>query len=162
MWVFGYGSLAALPGAQPATLAGYRRTWGVAMDNSVDLPGYKVYEDGDGSRPAVCVAFLDVEPDPVGEVAGAVIEVDVHALADLDVRERSYVRADVTGLVDGGGEGVVYVYHGRPERRAIARAARGDGRLVVQREYLELVTAALGAVEPPDCPVVDLAQRTLP
>jgi cation transport regulator ChaC len=44
-WVFGYGSLlpagvAALPaGAVPCRLRGWRRTWGVAMDNARDLPG---------------------------------------------------------------------------------------------------------------------------
>ena len=51
MWVFGYGSLASLPGAQPAVLEGHERSWGVAMDNTVELPGYKVYEDADGTGP---------------------------------------------------------------------------------------------------------------
>ncbi|HEX6388342.1 MAG TPA: gamma-glutamylcyclotransferase family protein [Solirubrobacteraceae bacterium] len=151
MWVFGYGSLAALPGAEPATLAGHRRTWGVAMDNRVEIPGYKVYEDAGGNRPAVCVAFLDVEPDEHASVSGARIEVDDGALADLDARERSYERVEV--------QPGVFVYRGRAERRAIAAAARRDGRLVVQRDYLELVRAALGAVEEPDCPVVDLIMR---
>lgn len=154
MWVFGYGSLAALPGAEPATLAGHRRTWGVAMDNTVEIPGYKVYEDADGQRPAVCVAFLDVEPDGDATVAGARIEVDDAALAELDLRERSYERVAV--------DDDVWVYRGRAERRAIATQARAEGRLVVQREYYELVLSALGSVEPPGCPVVDLALRPLP
>jgi len=162
MWVFGYGSLAALPGAQRAVLAGHRRSWGVAMDNTVELPGYKVYEDADGSRPPVCVAFLDVQPDPHASVAGGCIEVDAQALADLDARERSYERADVTGLVDGTGEGPVFVYRGRDEPRARAAAARHDRRLVVQREYLELVRAALGEVEAPDVPIVDLVLKPTP
>ena len=42
--VFGYGSLVA-DGAQPCELRGFRRFWGVAMDNRVDLPGYKHFED---------------------------------------------------------------------------------------------------------------------
>jgi hypothetical protein len=151
MWVFGYGSLAALPGARPATLADHRRKWGVAMDNTVELPGYKVYEDAHGNRPAVCVAFLDVEPDAAATVRGARIEVDAQGLANLDVRERSYERAEVQ---PGG-----FVYRGRPERRALAATARREGRLVVQREYYELVRAALGDVEEPDCPVVDLIRR---
>jgi hypothetical protein len=151
MWVFGYGALAALPGAEPATLAGHRRTWGVAMDNTVEVPGYKVYEDADGNRPAVCVAFLDVEPEESATVSGARIELDEDALAELDARERSYDRVEV----DPG----VFVYRGRAERRALAAAARRDGRLVVQREYLELVRAALGDVESPDCPVMDLIKK---
>ena len=34
-------------------LHGYRRQWGVAMDNRRDLPGYKHYTDEFGLRPAV-------------------------------------------------------------------------------------------------------------
>ena len=64
MYVFGYGSLVALPDAVPARLRGYRRVWGVAMDNTVATPGYKVYENPEGARPAVAVAFLDLAEDP--------------------------------------------------------------------------------------------------
>jgi hypothetical protein len=151
MWVFGYGSLMALPGAEPGTLEGHRRTWGVAMDNTVELPGYKVYETANGIRPPVCVAFLDVQPDAGATVSGARVAVDAHALADLDLRERSYERIEVA---PGG-----FVYRGRPQQRALAAAARREGRLVVQRDYLELVRAVLGDVEDPDCPVVDLVRR---
>jgi hypothetical protein len=62
-YVFGYGSLAAWAGRGEALaeLAGARRVWGVAMDNRVEIPGYKVYVDpADGSRPPVHVAFLDL------------------------------------------------------------------------------------------------------
>src|SRR3954470_12595542 len=75
--VFGYGSLVDGP-VRPAVLPGWRRTWGIAMDNAVDLPGYKHYEvPGTGERPAVMVAFLDVapDPDPAAEVPGVVFEV---------------------------------------------------------------------------------------
>ncbi len=65
-YVFGYGSLVAEgEGCHVAVLRGYRRVWGVAMDNSVDLPGYKCYRlRADLSRPAVFVAFVDVVRDP--------------------------------------------------------------------------------------------------
>ena len=37
------------------------------MDNRVDIPGYKSYRlRADGSRPAVFVAFVDIEPDRGG------------------------------------------------------------------------------------------------
>src|SRR3712207_7042258 len=50
-WVFGYASLVDRPGAHEAELRGFHRRWNAAMDNSVDLPGYKHYLDpGDGSR----------------------------------------------------------------------------------------------------------------
>ncbi len=154
MWVFGYGSLAALPGAHPAVLEGHRRSWGVAMDNTVELPGYKVYEDANGNRPAVCVAFVDVAPAAGMSVRGARIEVDDEALADLDTRERSYERVQV------GAD--VWVYRGREEPRARAVRARREGRLVVQREYYELVRAAIPEIEAPDVPVVDLVLKPTP
>ena len=61
-WVFAYGSLlpaghAMLPeGAVAADLHGWRRSWSVAMDNSVDLPDYKHYVGPDGHRPDLMVA----------------------------------------------------------------------------------------------------------
>jgi hypothetical protein len=69
-YVFGYGSLAAagLAGLNRtprregfvADLEGFERGWGVAMDNTRTVPGYKCYVDRTGSRPDVCVAFLDL------------------------------------------------------------------------------------------------------
>ena len=102
--VFGYGSLVALPGAVRSELGGHRRLWGVAMDNAVDIPGYKRYLAPDGSRPDVCVAFLDIEPDACGSVIGACFA--VADLAALDCREHNYERVDVTdGLADPPGLG---------------------------------------------------------
>ena len=91
-FVFGYGSLAALAdGAVPSRtpraegfvcdLPGYRRQWGVAMDNRRDLPGYKHYTDELGERPAVFVCFLDIETDPRGSVNGLCVPVDGARLA---------------------------------------------------------------------------------
>jgi hypothetical protein len=60
-YVFGYGSLVAPLGLDlararrregfVADLPGFRRVWGVAMDNRRDLPGYKCYVDADGRHP---------------------------------------------------------------------------------------------------------------
>src|SRR4051794_25328348 len=74
-YVFGYGSLAAdLPGSHAAVLRGRRRGWGVAMDNAVDVPGYKHYRlRRDGSRPRVFVAFLDLFDDPAGATIGVCV-----------------------------------------------------------------------------------------
>lgn len=170
-WVFGYGSLVALPEARPATLQGFRRVWGVAMDNSVAVPGYKVYEKPDGSRPACAVAFLDLEPCAGAEVDGALLRADPSVLTVLDARERQYERIDVTPHVAGAGSGKTYTYVGRAEGRARVR----DGRLpvVVQRAYVELVESAFAALgddaaaryrastEPPPFPVVELARVDL-
>ncbi|MDQ3647667.1 MAG: gamma-glutamylcyclotransferase [Actinomycetota bacterium] len=143
--VFGYGSLAgSVPGATLAKLAGHRRTWGVAMDNTQDIPGYKHYLTPDGERPAVRVAFLDLEEDPVTRVNGVCFAVS--RVEDLDARERNYVRRDVSDLVKGTSGRRVWAYFGSPE----ARRRRREGEVVVCREYLEGVERGfrrLGNVE---------------
>jgi cation transport regulator ChaC len=145
-FVFGYGSLAEPGAGRPLRLAGWRRVWGVAMDNRVTIPGYKYFLDGAGGRPAVCVAFLDVVPDPAAGVDGVVFEVaDLDA---LDGRERNYRRVQVDGL---------WLYTGLEE----ARERFAAGPTVVQRAYLESVRAGfaahgLGFGPEPALPVLDL------
>jgi hypothetical protein len=173
--VFGYGSLVA-PTPRPALLRGHRRVWGVAMDNRVAIPGYKVYERADGSRPPVDVAFLDLAPADGAATAvnGALLPVDDDTLAALDDRERQYRRIDVTGAVDPAPEGVVWAFVGRREgRRRVARGRR-HGTAVIQRAYVRLVErcfARLGpgelerfraTTEPAPFPVQDLARVDLP
>jgi gamma-glutamylcyclotransferase (GGCT)/AIG2-like uncharacterized protein YtfP len=166
-YVFGYGSLTALAPARPARLRGHRRVWGVAMDNSLDIPGYKRYERPDGSRPRVYVAFLDVVEEPGAEVTGALVPVDSAALDALDARERSYTRVDVTGQVERPG-GRVWTYAGSPAGRERFRRARDGGTVVVSGEYLLRVQEAFAALaigDPPGpdgLPVVELRRIDLP
>ena len=154
-FVFGYGSLAAQLSVTPtrerrgegfvADLAGYRRGWGVAMDNRRDLPGYKYYTAPDGSRPAVCVAFLDVSPVPDETVNGLCLPVDEVLLDRLDARERNYERCDVSDRVAAGGARV-WVYAGREDSRARLREARRAGEAVIDAGYLQAVRAAFAAL----------------
>lgn len=173
-WVFGYASLVALPDATPAVLRGWRRVWGVAMDNAVAVPGYKVYERPDGTRPACAVAFLDLERDAACAVDGALIEAGPSTLEELDARERQYRRIEVTDMVDSVAEGRVWTYVGRgPGRARVAAGRAGDAPVVVQRAYAELVERAFAArgpgvlaryrasTEPPPFPVVELARVDL-
>jgi Gamma-glutamyl cyclotransferase, AIG2-like len=118
------------------------------MDNTVTLPGYKYYLAPDGSRPDVCVAFLDVRPDAHASAHGVLLPVDAAALAALDARERQYERVDVSGQVDGV-RGTVWVYAGREESRRRFAAALDDGRCVVARSYLDLVAPVSGGPLPP-------------
>ena len=171
-FVFGYGSLAGAKG-RPATLHGARRTWGVAMDNRVDLPGYKFYVDRDaGTRPAVYVAFLDlrVAADTTNGVLFQATDLDA-----LDDRERNYARVDVTDRVAGAPRGArVWAYLGRHEARERFRRGLADGWAVVSREYRERVLAgfrALGdgaleafeaSTDPLPCPLRDLERIDLP
>ena len=148
-FVFGYGSLAQPGAGRSLRLPGWRRVWGVAMDNRVTIPGYKYFLDGVGGRPAVCVAFLDVVPDPAAHVDGVVFE--VADLGDLDARERNYRRVAVDGL---------WLYTGLEE----ARRRFAAGPTVVARAYLEDVRAAFGATfgPEPDLPVMDLTRVEVP
>jgi hypothetical protein len=155
-FVFAYGSLAAdLAGGRPARLRGHRRGWGVAMDNRIDVPGYKHYLlRADGSRPAVFVAFLDLFEDEAATTAGVCVPVDDRQLPALDRRERNYDRVDVTGAVTPAG-GTVWAYVGSADGRRHLRRGRAGGRAVVSRDYLQRTRAALAAAAGPDA-VADL------
>jgi hypothetical protein len=184
-FVFGYGSLASAGSHQAtrefhrrgfvAELAGVARGWGVAMDNSVDLPGYKYYEDAAGARPEVFVAFLDLADDPApgASVNGLCRPVDGDALAQLDLRERNYVRLDVSERVDSSG-GRVWAYVGSRCGRARLREGRRRGSAVIQAGYLRSVRlgfrelgpqeydACAASLEPGGLAVVELVRRELP
>ena len=78
MFLLAYGSLAAdLPGDRfVRTVRGLRREWGVAMDNRLDLAGYKMYvREGTGERHDGHVAFLDLVEDPGAAFNGLLFEV---------------------------------------------------------------------------------------
>jgi Gamma-glutamyl cyclotransferase, AIG2-like len=155
-FVFGYGSLAALadgvaPSRTPRAdgfvcdLRGYRRQWGVAMDNRRDLPGYKHYTDELGGRPSVFVCFLDIETAPRGSVNGLCVPVDDARLAVLDERERNYDRVDVSASVDAGGARV-WAYIGARASRMRMRWAVAAHRAVIHAQYLERVAAGFSAL----------------
>ncbi|MHA3703352.1 gamma-glutamylcyclotransferase family protein [Jatrophihabitans sp. YIM 134969] len=157
-FVFGYGSLAVpVPGGFAARLAGARRAWTVAMDNTVDLPAYKHHLDVEGSRPDVCVAYLDLLDDEGSAVDGVCRPVDDSTLASLDLRERQYERIDVTARVTPS-RGPTWAYIGRAESRERAAAARRAGRLVVSRAYLDAVPSGTTT----DLPVLDLVRVDTP
>jgi gamma-glutamylcyclotransferase (GGCT)/AIG2-like uncharacterized protein YtfP len=155
-FVFGYGSLAALadgvaPSRTPRAegfvcdLRGYRRQWGVAMDNRRDLPGYKHYTDELGRRPEVFVCFLDIESDARGSVNGLCVPVDGRRLAALDRRERNYERVDVSASVEAGGARV-WAYVGARASRMRMRWAMAAHRAVIDGRYLEMVADGFRAL----------------
>ncbi len=163
-----YGSLLAdLPGAAPARLHDHALTWGVAMDNARSIPGYKAYEDAGGARPAVAVCFLDVEAAPGAAVDGVLLEVEDADWPGLDARERNYARARVAVQCRGRAE-EAWTYVGLAAARVRAAAALRAGTAVVQRDYLERVTAARAAhgLGVPGLPAgvvpADLRRRALP
>lgn len=147
-YVFAYGSLVAdaMTGAFPATLAGHRRDWGVAMDNRVDVPGYKRYRDPvTGRAPEVFVAFLDVVPAATA-VNGVCVPATDAQLYALDRRERNYDRVDVSALISPPVAGCVWTYRGNASGRSRAREGHASGTLVVARDYADQVLAAFAAL----------------
>ena len=159
-FVFGYGSLVAEHGrGHVARLRGWRRTWGVAMDNSRDLPGYKSYRlRADGSRPAVFVAFIDIAEDPPCALTGVCMLVDPADLHALDARERNYDRIDVTGAIDPA-PGRVWAYRGSDAGRARMREGLAAGRAVVHSEYLDGVVAGVAAIAPDEVAELERSPR---
>jgi dephospho-CoA kinase len=151
-FVFGYGSLAGEHLVCPvARLRGWRRVWGVAMDNRLDVPGYKSYRlRSDGSRPAVFVAFADIEPDPSGAVTGVCMPAAADDLAALDRRERNYDRIDVTSQLDPSPPGRTWAFRGSDAGRARLREGLAAGIAVVSRDYLDGVLAAIASIAPDD------------
>jgi cation transport regulator ChaC len=171
-WLFAYGSLlpagvtALPPAARPCALRGWQRSWGVAMDNSVDLPGYKHFVAPDGSRPALMVAFLSIAPQEGASVNGLALPVAEDELPALDERERNYARVDVTKHLDADPPGRVWAYAGLDVARERLAVGRREGRLAIASSYYERVLAAfdlLGqrdlynhSTGPPPAPVVEL------
>jgi hypothetical protein len=173
--VFGYASLVAAPSVARAVLRGHHRTWGVAMDNAIEVPGYKIYALPDGRRPPVAVAFLDLEAAADVDIDGSLLAVDAAGLAALDARERQYERLEVTALIDPAPATPVWTYIGRAPGRARVAAGRvGTAPVAIQRSYAELVDAAFtwlgvdalkryrASTEPPPFPVLDLTRIDLP
>jgi len=147
--IFGYASLLADANGSGALaeLSGFRRFWGVATDNSRTVAGYKLYLlRRDGTRPAVGVAFMDVEPAQGRTVNGIVRPVGQDELEALDRRERNYDRIDVSDQIDVDCGGPIWTYRGSRAGRERLSRARAAGRAVVSRDYIDHVVAGFRAV----------------
>jgi Gamma-glutamyl cyclotransferase, AIG2-like len=164
-FVFGYGSLVArhpgltrrssAPSGYVTDLRGFTRGWTVSADNTLTLPGYKLYRTEDGSRPAVCVAFLDIRQVADSYLNGVCHPIVDSDLADLDERERQYDRVDVTGSLDRA-DGRIWAYVGCRDSRARTAAARASGRLVVSAGYLATVRGGFARLAPGELETFDL------
>lgn len=175
-YVFGYGSLVSMREPllvagelyEPVTarLRGFRRVWGVAMENLDAAPAEKHYVDpGSGRAPDARVAFLDLEPRTGEAVNGLAVPVDATRRAALDAREVNYRRLDVSALFEPRLPGRTYTFLGTDRARARCRVPPEAPELCVSAGYVEAVRdafAALGAdslaefdatTDPPPFPV---------
>jgi cation transport regulator ChaC len=154
-YVFGYGSLVELTAplarggrlfpAVPGRLRGFRRRWGVAMNNGEASEAEKHFVDpASGLKPSVAVAYLDLEEAPGQAVNGLAIPVDAARLRELDERERNYERVEVSAAFEPGLAQTVHVYRGSAAARA--RCAAADGEICVSRQYAERIEAAFRAL----------------
>lgn len=156
-YVFGYGSLVELTQpltvdgrlypAVPGKLSGFRRRWGVAMNNWETTDAQKHFLDPEsGLKPKLAVAYLDVEEAAGETVNGLAIPVDPDRLAELDLREGNYRRADVSARFEPALAQTVFVYHGTAAARA--RSAENGEHVYVSRQYVERVRRAFAALGP--------------
>lgn len=175
-FVFGYGSLLTPDGTGGfvAALPGFRRGWGVAMDNRRDLPGYKYYTDPTGRRPEVFVAFLDLSAADGATVDGLCRPVTGDELELLDARERNYVRVDVSDRIPVPGARV-WTYVGSDDGRERLRIGRAAGTAVIDATYRRAVEAGFArlgldggqlaacraSLDPDGIPVVALVRHEL-
>jgi hypothetical protein len=104
IYVFGYGSLMAEwldeEESHIANLEGFERDWRATMDNSIRIADYKVYEARSEEQKPPYVSFVNVSQSTASAcVTGIVKPVSLWQLAQLDHRERNYLRIDVTDSI---------------------------------------------------------------
>jgi cation transport regulator ChaC len=137
-YVFGYASLVALEDADALSgrLRGFRRCWGVAMNNWEGGEGAKHFLDREsGERPRIRVAYLDIERSDGSGVNGVAIPVEVERLAALDEREINYQRVEVTEAFEGPASGRIFTYVGLDAARERCRQGTTDGNVFASQDY---------------------------
>lgn len=141
-YIFGYGSLINLKSAAKTfqrpisdddirlvSAAGYFRVWRIVV------PVRTEQENGE----IVSAVFLDIEQRGDSDVNGVLIEVTDEELSNLDIRESSYDRLEITSHVRPCIEdGVVYTYQGKP-----SFFVEHYDRPVVPGRYLAMVAAGV-------------------
>jgi cation transport regulator ChaC len=150
-YVFGYASLVALEDADalPGRLRGFRRRWGVAMNNWEGGEEVKHWLDRPtGERPRIRVAYLDIEPSEGRTVNGVAIPVDAERLAMFDAREVNYERVDVSAAVEPAISGRVFAYVGLDTARERCRRGAVDSDTFVSRDYAAAVRRAFERLGP--------------
>lgn len=156
-YVFGYASLVALSDpvtiagrvhhSVPGRLRGFRRRWGAAMNNWETTAGDKHFLDPEsGEKPAIRVAYLDIEERPGATVNGLAIPADAERLAALDAREVNYLRVEVSERFEPALAGRVFAYAGTEAARRRCRAENPSAPVCVSRDYVAATRAAFASL----------------
>jgi hypothetical protein len=165
-YVFGYASLVASGEAEllvPGRLHGYRRRWGVAMNNWEGGEDVKRFLDrGTGERPHIRVAYLDLREQEESAVNGAALPVDANRLAALDAREINYSRVDVSPAFEGSVSGRVFTYIGLDAAHERCRQGLAEGNIFVSRDYAAAVRSAFEQLAPDGLAEFDRTTDPLP
>ncbi|MET0558625.1 MAG: gamma-glutamylcyclotransferase family protein [Solirubrobacterales bacterium] len=158
-YVFGYGSLVELTrplvvGGQlfpavPGRLQGFRRRWGVAMNNWEAREDEKHFVDPEtGLKPKLAVAYLDIEEAPGEAVNGLAIPVDAARLRELDAREINYERFDASAAFEPALARAVFAYQGTAAARRRRQPGAGGAAIYASRQYVERIERAFAALGP--------------
>lgn len=162
-YVFGFGSLVDLAaladylGRTPfgadewvrCRLAGHRRAWNIARDNSLDSPGRGHFVcEVTGERLGVFVTGVNIRPAPGHAANGIAFRVAARELGILDWREGNYDRIDVTGRIDTPPEGRVWAYRGKAEAEARFQRGLAQGTAVINQAYRDFVERAFAGHGP--------------
>ncbi len=150
-YVFGYASLVALKdaGSLPGHLRGFRRRWGVAMNNWEGGEGVKHWLDrANGERPHIRVAYLDIYEHAGSAVNGLALPVDRERLRTLDARELNYERVDVTSSFEPEVDGRVFAYVGLDAARERCWHGVAAGDIFASSDYAASVRLAFERLGP--------------
>ncbi len=163
--MFGYASLAALnePAASNGCLRGFRRCWGVAMNNWEGGEEAKHWLDrSSGERPRIRIAYLDLREENGSTVNGLALPVDSARLEALDRRELNYERVEVTAAFEPELGARVFAYFGLAEARERCHQGAADGNIFVSRDYLTAVRSAFEGLASDALPEFDRTTDPLP
>jgi hypothetical protein len=150
-YVFGYASLVGLEDvdALPGRLRGFRRRWGVAMNNWEGGEGAKHWLDpATGERPRIRVAYLDIYEHSGSAVNGLALPADGERLRALDARELNYERVEVTDAFAPEVPGRVFTYFGLDAARERCWLGVAAGDVFVSCDYFAGVRRAFDSLAP--------------
>ena len=149
--IFGYGSLLSRESMEatlgrpydrdmvPCQLAGWRRTWDIAMPNSTFFT-----EDEQGRFYPETILYLNIAPSPACLMNGVVFVIRANELDGFDKREWIYDRVDVSSqLRSVTPAGSVWAYVGKPEYRA--GGEQNFRKAAVRSSYLEMIERGLAS-----------------